>query len=285
MTLKTEHPFVVFSKEIAELCKPLEAFHIRHFIYLKQFNDGGRICLSNNPQWVEDYYNLKLYESSLFEEKPSTYKPVFNVWIGDYDLDVYYHMRDHYKTTHTISITEPHHDGCEHYLFCADPTREQAIHYLSNNMDILYHFILYLKDRAEHLFHKAEKERIIVQKSFIDEAPSKPIYRKSFDDIMELHKKKFFDKTPIRSFAFQVGNAQGIKLTQREVSCVSYLLQNKTAQETADLMNISRRTVESYLENIKIKLDCDTKSELFAILRNNKYLVSIRGTDEIPELI
>jgi hypothetical protein len=197
--LTSEHPFVLSSKDLAVLCKPLEMFNIHHFIYLKQFNDGGRICLSNNPQWAADYYNLKLYESSLFEEKPSNYKPMFNVWIGDYDLSVYYHIRDYYNATHCISVTEPHHDGCEHYLFSTTPDKPDAIHYLSNNMDILYHFILYLKDRAADVFNKTQKNRIMVQKSFI-EPPARPIMKADFDQLMKLHKKQFFDKTPIRRF-------------------------------------------------------------------------------------
>lgn len=275
MILTQKHPFLMLSTEFAELCKPLEMFHITHFTYQKQFNDGTRISLSNKPQWIEDYYNLKLYESSLFEEKPSTYKAAFNIWMDDYDIPVYHHGRSYYNTSHCISITEPHHDGCEHYLFSTTPDKPEAIHYLANNMDILYHFVLYLKDRGIEVFKKAQNNRIVVQKSFID-TPTNPIAKQDFYQIMQQHKKQFFDKTPIRRYVFESGNTQGIKLTQREISCVICLLQNKTAQETAELMNLSRRTVESYLDNIKVKLDCDTKADLLIKLKQNKFLFSLR---------
>lgn len=283
MVLMQKHPLLVLSTEFAELCKPLEMFHIHHFTYQKQFNDGTRISLSNKTQWVEDYYNMKLYESSLFEEKPSSYKPAFNIWTEEYDIPVYTHGRTNYNTGPCISITEPHHDGCEHYLFSTSPDRPEAVHYLANNMDILYHFILYLKDRGEKVFKKAQDKsnRIVVQKSFI--APSESLMtNQDFHQRMQMHKKQFFNKTPIRRFTFEAGDSQGIRLTQREISCVIHLLQNKTAQETAELMNLSRRTVESYLDNIKVKLDCDTKVDLLNKLKANKYLFSLKDNLLLP---
>lgn len=274
MILTDKHPLVVLSKEFAELCKPLEMFHIHHFTYQKQFNDGTRINLSNKPQWIEDYYNLKLYESSLFEKKPSQYNAGFNIWMGDYDLPVYDHGKQYYNTSHCISIAEPHHDGCEHYLFSTSPDKPEAIQYLSNNMDILYHFIMYLKDRGLDVIKKAQKNKIQVQKSFIS-APQNIIMPNDLGAGLDKYKKQFFQKTPIRRYIYEVGDDQGIKLTQRELSCVMYLLQNKTAQETAELMNLSRRTVESYLDNIKIKLNCDTKADLLAKLKSDKYLITL----------
>ena len=93
MILKFNHPFILISKELVELCKPLELFHIHHFTYLKKFNNGTSIALSNHPQWLYDYFNLGLYQSSLFEKKPSDYESDFKVWFGDYDLKVYQHGR------------------------------------------------------------------------------------------------------------------------------------------------------------------------------------------------
>lgn len=53
------------------------------------------------------------------------------------------------------------------------------------------------------------------------------------------------------------------KLSAQERLCLHYLLFGNTAQETANEMKISPRTVESYLENAKNKLSCDHKRELF----------------------
>lgn len=51
-----------------------------------------------------------------------------------------------------------------------------------------------------------------------------------------------------------------VTFTLREAQCLHYLLNNYSANETAKKLFISRKTVEFHLANIKLKLDCDTKT-------------------------
>lgn len=53
-------------------------------------------------------------------------------------------------------------------------------------------------------------------------------------------------------------------LSTRERQCLELLLQGKTAKETATILILSHRTVESYFENIKKKLKCSNKGQLFS---------------------
>ncbi len=53
-------------------------------------------------------------------------------------------------------------------------------------------------------------------------------------------------------------------LSPRERDCLEFLLQGKTAKETAVILALSSRTVESYFETIKKKLKCCNKGELFS---------------------
>lgn len=54
-------------------------------------------------------------------------------------------------------------------------------------------------------------------------------------------------------------------LSSRERECLKILLQGKTAKETAAILSLTYRTIESYFENIKNKLSCSNKKELFPI--------------------
>ena len=51
-------------------------------------------------------------------------------------------------------------------------------------------------------------------------------------------------------------------LTEREAECIYCLLQGKTIKSTGILLNLSARTVEFYLKNIKTKLKLRTKSAI-----------------------
>lgn len=53
-------------------------------------------------------------------------------------------------------------------------------------------------------------------------------------------------------------------LSKREKECLNQIVRGKSARAIADLLGLSKRTVEGYLENIKNKLNVSTKSELIA---------------------
>lgn len=61
------------------------------------------------------------------------------------------------------------------------------------------------------------------------------------------------------------------KLTERECECVFLLIRGKTAKEIAGLLSLSKRTVESYIENIKNKMNCQNKVEILVKAISNGY--------------
>jgi DNA-binding CsgD family transcriptional regulator len=271
LILSPKHPLLSLSLKLAELCKPIEPFGIHHFTYQKQLKNGRRISLSNKPAWIEDYYNLHLYESSLFEEPFDLEESRFNLWFDDYELEVYQHGKLYYNTMHSISIIEQKKGYSEAYLFATTPDNPQAIHFLSNHREILYHFILYLKDRGKLIFKEAEENSILIpreKKSANEEFWFKSI---AWNEDLKQKTADFFNKTAIRQFNFSDENMEGIHLTQREITCIFHLLNYKTATETAKLMNISQRTVESYLETIKNKFSANTKAELIQKINESPY--------------
>ncbi len=52
-------------------------------------------------------------------------------------------------------------------------------------------------------------------------------------------------------------------LSQREKECLFHLLQGKSYKSTAKLMQISPRTAEQYINNVKMKWLCTYKEDIF----------------------
>jgi DNA-binding CsgD family transcriptional regulator len=52
--------------------------------------------------------------------------------------------------------------------------------------------------------------------------------------------------------------------SRRERECLYYLSRAKTAKEISRILNVSTRTIEHYIENIKIKTGISTRTELIA---------------------
>lgn len=64
--------------------------------------------------------------------------------------------------------------------------------------------------------------------------------------------------------------AEGIVFSNRETECLYYLCQGNTAKEAAKIMFLSSRTVETYIEQIKIKVNA--KNCLEVVSKFSKYL-------------
>lgn len=63
------------------------------------------------------------------------------------------------------------------------------------------------------------------------------------------------------------------QLTEREKDCAHYLCRGMSAREIAACLNLSKRTVEFYLANMKDKLLARSKSELIMKLLDNNLLL------------
>jgi DNA-binding CsgD family transcriptional regulator len=68
---------------------------------------------------------------------------------------------------------------------------------------------------------------------------------------------------------------KGVYFTKREAETLFYLLQGKTIPQVGKCLNLSARTIEFYVKNMKLKIGVNTKIEL---------LDKIRKTDIIEQL-
>jgi DNA-binding CsgD family transcriptional regulator len=64
-------------------------------------------------------------------------------------------------------------------------------------------------------------------------------------------------------------------LSHRELECLFLILRGKSAKQTGEIMSLSKRTIESYIENIKNKFGCESKSDLITIAIDHGYMRNI----------
>lgn len=65
--------------------------------------------------------------------------------------------------------------------------------------------------------------------------------------------------------SYQINNYIDLTLTPREQDCLCYLVRGKTMAQIAELLHLSRRTIESHIESIKNKFGCNKKSDIIEI--------------------
>lgn len=67
-------------------------------------------------------------------------------------------------------------------------------------------------------------------------------------------------------------NYGNIYLTKREAEVLRCAVLGYSAKRTAKFLNISYRTVESYLDILKLKLKCDSKGQLIELVITSEIL-------------
>lgn len=63
-----------------------------------------------------------------------------------------------------------------------------------------------------------------------------------------------------------------VYFTKREADCMTRLLRGKTIEGVAKELDLSPRTVEFYIKNMKKKLNCKTKFELIDLVLESDFL-------------
>lgn len=87
------------------------------------------------------------------------------------------------------------------------------------------------------------------------------------------------DKPKFIPIHYAVGSDfPGVYLTQREVDCVALLLQHLTNEEMARRLNLSPRTVEFYIKNMRQKLNCHSKIHLIDCIQKTSIMQLMEET-------
>ena len=101
------------------------------------------------------------------------------------------------------------------------------------------------------------------QPGFLDRSELVPLPEVSLD---ESRKLKFLSQIK----TLKDPSLMNLNITKREVDILRYYYKGKPAREVAETLGLSIRTIEHYLENIKDKLLCATRSDLFQRLQQMK---------------
>lgn len=236
--INDKHFFLESGPDMRDLTKPLLSLDITYFGYSRYYNDGGRLWLSNSPENIKNYYDTKSYQIGNTEAHPSSYKPQVVLWSTLPNQRVFEGSKA-LGIDHGIFIIQPQKESCEIFAFGTRSHNPGIINTYLTHMDFLKNFNLYFKQTAENLIKTGEKNKIYL-----------PYHNNPLPD--------YGDNLP------DLNQSAKLKLSSRQLSCITHLVEGYTIREIADLQNLSPRTVESYINNVKYKLHCRNKAELIA---------------------
>lgn len=242
----------------------LKKNNLNYFLYDRTYDNGYRFSLCNRSDWTNHYYQYDYQNVGKFERHSSCYKNCFVLWDQwNQNCDSHLVMKvstDSFNISHGLTLVKCGTNYFDTFNFATTKDNYSANEFYLSNINLFENFSLYFLDQAKSLIKKADSDLYFVEYDDID------FYSEYSDTLLNAGKLKILDiyNKPI--------------LSNRELNCVNLLLQGKTVNELAVLLNISSRTAEKHLIHIKEKLDCKTMFQL-----GNK--ISAFGLDKFLSLI
>lgn len=232
-----------------EILEPLKIFNLRNFGYGKITKDGRFFRIGNNTAYTEiyfrevikDFFNTQrdCVQAHNFSQTPHSKMYMWNV-----DKQHFCKLRNEANMGNGISFYNFTADYIEIWSLGGTPQDTGLPDFYLNNLDLLNRFYLYFRTQAQDLIDISDAKKtakLDLQRPVMD--------IQKFDDNRV---KTFNEQISQNKYILSSGN-NDFTLTLRELECLFYKNMGLTAKEVAQKLNISYRTVETHLENIKIK--------------------------------
>lgn len=264
------HISITSASVIDNITRPLrDALDIKFFRYLKLYKNGNRVLLSNIPDAIRYMYGQGQYVHMWYDgEFPEFLREGWYNW----HLNSLLHKKPEktniesdvtslLKVKHGITRVQ---EGEQFFEFFSFDTIDKNIYKVNNSL--LQRFIYYFKDQAKKLIHIAENESFLIPIKNIQTMSKIP------DNL-----KFFLKETKINRY-YLGGKYEDAYLTKKEMMCVRWMLEGKTAEEIGIIESIHPKTVQRHIENIKLKFNCSKQTQLIQLILNsglgeNEFLV------------
>lgn len=235
---------------VKRLCQPLADYlRIVNFCYLRIYEDGRVVHLTNCMNLCDFFYEDKCYVSHPYFRKPSLFEAGVTLIPLAVDDCLRKKSQDLFKTDQMCMILKKCEDFAEVSIFAPENLAQQDCNILMNRLHLLDKFATYFRREAQTLINDSlevcANVKNDIKELFDATDPGIPLYRNDL-------KEQAFLKTIL-------------PLTPREKACLQLFKTGHSAQATGAKLKISQRTVEHHFENIKMKLGCHSKWDLLEI--------------------
>lgn len=266
--LIVHHPALTHANEVRDICRPLEKLNISYFAHVHIDNDGKFSALTNNPGFTQHYLENEYYNADIHLADKNRFGNHV-VWdaIERFGKSAKMHSEAaQFGVQHTFTLIDKNDNGQDYYHFANDSACKSINQIYLANIDLLKMFTLHFN---ENVAQSAALRHAYEMTFGID--PEAEGYSTQFEDrfvIADHSRKEFLNSISVNEnkiAATQFVNQYQSKLTPltpRERECLHLYVRGHAAREISELLKLSRRTIEHYLESVKMKLGVDTKNAL-----------------------
>lgn len=252
------------------LTKPLSNLGVTCFSYQYVSGKGEWYTLCSNPDWALycAQNEVHKHDSALLSPSKVTAGIFFmeNNQNKDYHKTIVNPAAEKFNLGRCLVIAVPLIQGIEYYVFAGDKKNHQLLSNYLNNMALFgKQFPHFVRQNIRSIHQQcldASIDLVAIENPVFLNSTDQFFSTKNHPDMKEF-KALFADHPLVEARMFYEINSVTVCFTPREAECINMILAGFTsAKEIARELNLSNRTVNEYLSNIRMKtgsrntLDC-----------------------------
>jgi DNA-binding CsgD family transcriptional regulator len=245
-----------------KVCKPLfEAFGLNSFFYQIIINNTHYGLIGTHSDYYYEYFDQNLQLNNPFLTQCDQLKS--GLYLMDsvkhpefqYDLNK---LGAKYKTKSSCMWVRKQPSMCFQAGFGYPIHHRDGETLLVNQKGLLDLFLIHFEKEMYSVLNEIyyEANQLLHPHVFPSNCKQLPLI-----EVDEVKKAKFLNQ-----MKSQTNHSSYPILSGRQIDCLKYYVKGKTATQIAENLKLSKRTIEHYLESIKMKFNCERKSELIAKL-------------------
>ncbi len=252
-----DHFTIRSASSIKEICDPLaQRFDTTYFNFVRRYDDGSEICLTTDQKWTKFFYENKLYtqvrtDRVFIENDYLSNKIKVLPWTQFNFSPVREIQSKHFGVGIGISLIFIHKGYADFFHFGTKTEYDHMTGVYANFSDCLIQFTHYFYDKAQKIIEEASQTENLIY--LPDRIPYK-VQATQVNSDSRINVKNFVEETTPKRFLIHTDSRKGVYLTKQEICCLSLFTFGMNATEIAEKLFLSKRTVETHIQNLKLKL-------------------------------
>lgn len=250
--------------EVNEICQPLfSRLNAHGFSLHRIYKDGQRVYLGNSYKWIENVYENGYLAASGYQ-KYSDYPNciLWNEWpqTDTEFIRLINDARENFSYDNSAMLLRKYESYVDIFFIRGRLNDNDINHKFFSDRIFIEGFFDDFLIRTAKLITQAYKHKLIIPEKLSRSESCKTLEnQETFHDCLyaKVQDTIFFD-------------TNGLGFSRRESQCLLLMFIGKTAKEIANILGISGRSVEKYIDSVKHKANTSYKNEILEKLMENE---------------
>ncbi len=234
----TKHPYFSYNQQVEPLFLPIRnQANVQFLNFVRKYPNRERSCIILNKEHTVDWCASEFYRHSIFERPDTEEQSGFYMWDhvrhDNYSLSIREHNARRHNIAHGLTIIQKGEEHCDFFSFVTTPGNDQINNFYLNNKALLEDFVVSF---------------------YLEMAPT----------IEFLTQHKIYIPGNVSTTSIPM-----LSLSPRQLDCALLMTDGLTAKEIGKALALSHRTVEEYIDVLKLKFEAKNRLHLIAKLQKH----------------